>query len=254
MFYISTATDIGIKRENNQDSLFAKEYETKLGTVAFAVLCDGMGGLQHGEIASRSIVKAFVEWAERVLPRIDPNALEDCYIRQEWTSIVAEENEKLREYGQRNGCSIGSTLVTLLLTEKRYYILNIGDSRVYRIDDRVTQLTEDHTVIAEEIRKGNLSEEQALASPIKSVLTRCVGVSTHVYPDLFFGDTGRGTTYMLCSDGFRHKISKEEMAEHLLPSSNNIDLCMKTGIYTLIERNKARGETDNISVINVYVE
>lgn len=252
-FFIATATDVGIKRDSNQDSLFANEYETPCGRVAFAVLCDGMGGLQHGEVASASIVGAFSAWAEETLPRLSPDMLEDCHIRREWMRIVASENEKLREYGRLNGCSIGSTLVALLLTQSRYYALNIGDSRIYRLAGRAEQLTEDHTLVAEEIRKGNLTEEQATASPIKSVLTRCVGVSAHVYPDLFFGDTGVETAYMLCSDGFRHKITKDEMLEQLLPRGGSDASSLDEGLRTLIERNKARGETDNISAIDIYV-
>lgn len=253
-FFCTSATDVGIKRTENQDAMFVKEYRTIYGKAVFAVLCDGMGGLQHGEVASASVTAAFSEWADSVLPTPDLHQLEDHYIRQEWTRIIVEENTKLRKHGEANGYSIGSTVTAMLLTEARYYILNIGDSRAYKISDDVTQLTEDHTVIAEEIRKGNLSEEQAAVSPLKSVLTRCVGVSEYAYPDLFFGDTGSGTAYMLCSDGFRHKINRAEMREKLLPKGGDPLEQMRTGIRELIERNKARGETDNITVINIYVD
>ena len=253
-YFVATESDAGIKRAVNQDALFVKEYAARGGNVVFAVLCDGMGGLQYGEIASASVIEAFSSWADRVLPMIDAQDLEDHFVRKEWTDIISEENQKLRLYGQNNNCVVGSTVTALLLTESRYYVLNIGDSRAYQIGDEVKQLTEDHTVIAEEIRKGNMSEAQASASPMKSVLTRCIGVSAQVYPDLFFGEPKAQITYLLCSDGFRHKISPDEMKAHLLPDEEqDPQQQLETGIHTLIELNMSRMETDNISAIGIYL-
>ena len=254
-FYVSAATDVGVRKQVNQDSLSVKRFLTPDGEVIFAVLCDGMGGLQHGELASKSIVQAFSDWGDQILTQLLRSPLEDHRIRKEWERIVSEQNKLLRSYGLRNGCELGSTVCVLLLSQRRYYILNIGDSRVYEIGASVRQLTQDHTVVAEAVRLKNLTPEQAAKAPMQNVLTRCVGVSETVFPDLFFGVPRSGVTYMLCSDGFRHHISEEELRFYLLRSEDDgeiFDIRQRT--HMLIEKNKQRGETDNISVIAIYTQ
>lgn len=253
-FYVSTITDVGIKRKENQDSLFAATYFDGVEEIAFAVLCDGMGGLAHGAMASASIVSAFSKWAEERLTNLDCSLLSDQQIRMEWTDLVQRENEKLVLFGRTGGAAVGSTLTAALLTSQRYYVLNIGDSRTYFLNENARQITLDHTIVAEEVRKGNLSEAQAECAPIRNVLTRCVGVAKSVQPDFFFGVTEKETVCLLCSDGFRHKISKEEMKENLLPVNGSDGSKLSGGLKELVELNKARGETDNISAVAIYIQ
>lgn len=253
-FYISAATDIGTHRKINQDSLFVRRLETRTGKMVLAVLCDGMGGLNFGELASAAIVSAFTDWMYRELPALSQSPLEDHAIREQWNRLIKEQNRLIRSYGQRCHCTTGSTVTALLLTENRYFLLNIGDSRAYEIAEQVIQLTEDHTVVANEVRLGNLTKEQAEHSSIQNVLTRCVGVQKEVWPDLFFGTVRKGAVYMLCSDGFRHRLTTEEMQEHLLNAAKKELSQMKCREEYLIELVKQRGETDNISVITIYTE
>lgn len=186
-FYISAGTDIGIKRKINQDSLFVRKLMTKTGKMVLAVLCDGMGGLDAGEIASAALTDAFTDWMYQELPVLSQNPLEDCVIRKQWENLITEQNNRIRCYGWKNDCITGSTITALLLTEYRYYLLNIGDSRAYKIGEEPLQMTEDHTVAAGEVRKGFLTREQAEHSDSRNILTRCVGVQEEVYPDLFLG-------------------------------------------------------------------
>lgn len=253
-FYISATTDIGTRRKINQDSLFVRRLETRTGKMALAVLCDGMGGLNFGELASASIIEAFTDWMYQDLSVLSQDPLEDHAVREQWSSLIAEQNRRIRAYGRRYHCTTGSTVTALLLTEQRYFLLNIGDSRAYEIAEQVTQLTEDHTVVANEVRLGNLTKEQAEHSPIQNVLTRCVGVKEEAWPDLFFGTVKKGTVYMLCSDGFRHRLATEEMQEYLLHAAQREPSQMKCQEEYLIELTKQRGETDNISVITIYTE
>jgi serine/threonine protein phosphatase PrpC len=250
-FYVAGSTDIGIKRKVNQDTLFLQQLSTETGNMAVAVLCDGMGGLRYGEFASASIASAFSAWVGDTLPVLACKPLEDDEIRAQWTTLISDQNQRIRSYGQRENCAIGSTVTALLLTERRYFLLNIGDSRAYEIGEEVKQLTLDHTVIANEVRLGNMTPEQAEASPMKSVLTKCVGVAESVEPDFFFGKTGKNVVYMLCSDGFRHRITTEEMRGYLQPHTKSEIQNMKRQEEALIELNKQRGESDNISVITI---
>ncbi len=255
-FYTASATDIGTKKQINQDSLSLKSFITPIGNVALAVLCDGMGGLSHGEIASRLIVSAFEDWAELNLPILAQSEIYDGDIRRQWTEIIESQNNAIRLFGEQNGFKIGSTATVMLLTETRYYILNIGDSRAYKISGvGVTRITADHTVIENEIKLGNMTEAQAMNSPMRSVLTRCIGISDSAEPDMFFGDIEPETVYLLCSDGFRHLITEEEMKTSLLISAKSQDPeHIETGIKNLIDLNKARGETDNISAVAIYAK
>lgn len=252
-FIISASTDVGIRRAVNQDSLFVRKLHTAIGKMVFAVLCDGMGGLKYGEVASAVLIDAFTDWMYIYLPKLSQRQLEDYIIREQWIAVINAQNSRIREFGMQNNCSVGSTITALLLTENRYFLLNIGDSRAYEIADQVVQLTYDHTVVANEVRLGNLTPEQAELAPGQNILTKCVGVAESVYPDMFFGDTKRNAVYMLCSDGFRHKISAEEMRGYLLSEGYQSISAMKKEEY-LIELNKQRGETDNISVITIYTK
>jgi len=250
-FYISATTDVGTKKNINQDSLFVRKMATKIGKMVFAVLCDGMGGLKKGEIASASLISAFTDWMYKCLPELSQKPLEDGIIKDQWFAVITKQNDKIRAYGQQKNCLMGSTITALLLKESRFFLLNIGDSRAYELSGKARQLTTDHTVVAEEVTKGNLTAEQAENAPMINVLTRCVGVSETIYPDMFFGDTKKNVIYMLCSDGFRHQISPEEAMEHLCSTNGTYDAEMKLREEYLIELNKQRGETDNISVITI---
>lgn len=251
-FYTAAITDVGTKKQINQDRIFVRQYHTQIGRVVFAALCDGMGGLKYGELASASIVAAFADWADGLLPSLCSAPVSDHDIRVAWTRIIAEQNQAILQAGLQRGVSIGSTVSVLLLTEARYFVLNIGDSRVYEIGAATKQITTDHTVIEQEIQLGNLTPEQAETAPMRGVLTRCVGVAPVVYPDLYFGDTRRNAVYMLCSDGFRHHVSRDEMS-YLRPERGEpMDVLQSRAEY-LVELNKLRGETDNISIISIYV-
>ena len=252
-FYISSITDTGTKKSVNQDCIFAEQFDTPIGRAAFAVLCDGMGGLEHGEVASALLTAAFANWAYKALPALARAPIEDNAIRSDWTSLVTQLNTQIRQYGSQRGAAVGSTVTALLLTQTRYYALNIGDSRAYEIGAAVTQITDDHTVVADAVRLGNMTPEQAELAPMKNVLTRCVGVEEHVYPDMFFGTPRKDTVYMLCSDGFRHCVSANELHEFLFAKNSSDPERMKQQAQALVELNKQRGETDNISVITIFV-
>ena len=247
-FIVSARTDIGLTKTTNQDSLSMRVVNTPQGRMVFAVLCDGMGGLDKGEVASASVIRAFDNWLHNQLPALCNAPIEDSAIREQWNNIVTEQNNTIKSYGARQGVKLGTTVVAMLLTQNRYYILNVGDSRAYEISDAVKQLTNDQTFVAREVALGNMTEEQAMTDERRSVLLQCVGASDDVYPDMFFGDTHDNAIYMLCSDGFRHEISVDEIFEKLNPNVNLDENMMNTHSEELIELNKARKERDNISV------
>lgn len=247
-FIISANTDIGISKSTNQDSLTIMVLNTPLGRMAFSVLCDGMGGLEKGEIASASVVNAFRNWAINDLPQLCIGPLEDAEIRSQWEKIITEQNQTIKTYGARHGVRLGTTVVVMLLTQTRFYILNVGDSRAYELTTVIRQITSDQTFVAREIAMGNMTPEEAARDSRRNVLLQCVGASDNVYPDMFFGDVQQNAIYMLCSDGFRHEITSEEIYEKLQPGVLFDDYTMQQNTISLIELNKQRQERDNISV------
>ena len=250
-YIISGSTDIGNTKQTNQDSYNVRVLSAPQGKMVFAVLCDGMGGLAKGEVASSSLVNAFVKWSDNVLPELAKNGITDSAIRNDWINIATDFNEKIKLYGKKIGAAVGTTVTAILITGTRYYIINVGDTRAYEILDGVRVLTKDQTVVAREVEQGILTAEQAEKDTRRSVLLQCVGASEFVYPDMFFGDTKVNAVYMLCTDGFRHEITSEEIYTYLNPNVMVDADGMKQNMDSLISLNKQRQERDNITVISI---
>ena len=250
-FLVSANTDKGLVKDTNQDGMSVKVLNTKQGKMVFAILCDGMGGLAKGEVASTTVIAAFNDWVYNSLPRLCEAPIEDAVIRKQWEDIVVRQNASIGAYGARQGIRLGTTAVVMLITQTRYYILNVGDSRAYEISDTLYQLTEDQTFVAREVQQGRMTEEEAKTDPRRSVLLQCVGASDSVYPDMFFGDTKQDAVFMLCSDGFRHEITPDEIYERFHPTVLTDNDAMNNSSLYLIDLNKQRAERDNISVLLV---
>lgn len=118
-FIVSATTDIGITKSTNQDSLSVKVINTPQGRMTFAILCDGMGGLDKGEVASASVIQAFDNWVHNSLPNLCNSPLEDSVIREQWNQIITEQNNTIKNYGARQGVKLGTTAVIMLITQTR---------------------------------------------------------------------------------------------------------------------------------------
>ena len=247
-FNISANTDIGTRKKTNQDSLSVKVVNTKQGRMTIAVLCDGMGGLEKGEMASASVIKAMEDWTREKLPILCEQPLDFSKVQVQWETMMGQLNHELIRYGNQCGVKLGTTVVAMLITESRYLIMNVGDSRAYEITDSIIQLTEDHSLVAREVALGKLTKEEAETDKRNNILLQCVGASGTVSPDFFVGATKLPAVYMLCSDGFRHYVKPHEMFEGLNPKVLTNEQIMYKNGNQLIELNKMRNEKDNISV------
>ncbi|MBU3112351.1 PP2C family protein-serine/threonine phosphatase [Clostridium lacusfryxellense] len=247
-FLVAAHTDVGIKKNTNQDSLCIKTANTNLGKVVLAVICDGMGGLSKGELASATLVKAYSDWFKDSFPQLLYNGLSDDILKSEWENIAFTQNERIMRYGESQRVNLGTTLTVLLMAKNRYYVLNIGDSRAYEISDTIFQITKDQTVVAREIERGNMTPAQAKVDPGRNVLLQCVGASKIIEPDFFAGEVKENAVYMLCSDGFRHEITQKEIFTSFNADILTNEDIMKTKAIYLVELNKQRLEQDNISV------
>ncbi|WP_428909695.1 PP2C family protein-serine/threonine phosphatase [Niallia sp. Krafla_26] len=242
-------TDIGTKKTSNQDSLLLKIADTSVGKVVLAMICDGMGGLSQGEVASASVIQAFSDWFEQELPyQLAKQDVSDIQYR--WDRLIKEQNQRIAQYGRNKNIQLGTTWTAVLIIEDHSMLIgHVGDTRVYRISNGLEVLTEDQTVVAREIKRGRLTREQAERDPRRNVLLQCIGASKIVEPDFITERPERGEVIMLCSDGFRHVISEREIFEAFSPDRLTNETIMKQKAIQLVELNKQRHETDNITVL-----
>ena len=254
MRYIATAdTDIGISKDTNQDSMLIKHATVDGYEVLLAVVCDGMGGLSKGELASATVIRAFSKWFDEELP-YELDSVDMQVIGAKWALMLKELNGQILEYSSAHRIEgVGTTFSGILFVDDQYVIGHVGDTRVYRIDSTITQLTTDQTFVAREISRGTMTAEQAKTDKRRNLLLQCVGASKVVEPQIICGQTTKGA-YMLCSDGFRHEISDEEMYESLNPINLMNKDAMHNNAKYLIEQVKRREEKDNISVLLVKAE
>lgn len=248
-FLTALHTDIGTVKKVNQDSLFLKVAQSEFGEIAMAGVCDGLGGLSKGELASKTVVEFFSNWFDKELPLILNNDFSFEKIANEWKKDIELLNEKISKHGDKHGFTLGTTIVIVLCIDKHVIVCNVGDTRCYSIKTDIKQITKDHTVVAKEIEEGKLTPEEALKDPRSSTLLQCIGASPVINCDFFEMELSSGTVLLLCSDGFRHYISSKELLGVLKPSVLLDETIMKTCLIDLIELNKQRGERDNISAV-----
>lgn len=253
MRFTATAdTDVGIVKATNQDSVLIKHAETPEGEILMAIMCDGMGGLSKGELASAHVIRAFDRWFENELPELAYTVPLQS-IANNWTEFLHVLNREIMGYLTDPNESMGTTFTGMLFIGDEYLIMHVGDSRAYYIGSTLDILTKDQTFVAREVERGNMTPEQARIDRRRSILLQCVGASRNMMPDIIIGKTRRGA-YMLCSDGFRHEISPAEIYGSLNPINLLNKDAMHNNVRYLIDLNKKRRERDNISVILIKAE
>lgn len=245
-------TDIGTTKSTNQDSVLIKHASVDGDEVLMAIVCDGMGGLSKGELASATVITSFAKWFDEELP-LELASVDMQVIGAKWSLLLKKLNAQILEYGGRIGENLGTTFSGILFIGNQYLIAHVGDSRVYHIGSNMNQLTTDQTFVAREISRGTMSASIAKNDSRRNLLLQCVGASRVVEPQLICGTIERGA-YMLCSDGFRHEITEAEMFESLHPSNLMNKTAMHSNVRYLIDQVKLRQERDNISVVLIKVD
>lgn len=238
-------TDIGLKRQKNEDScLMCAPKDPTLGEERGVLFCvaDGMGGASAGEFASRMSLRAFHKAYFEGPRAAIPPALRDALI--EANQRVFEEAEDNPEYS-----GMGTTLSAVLIFGGWAYVAQVGDSRVYllRANGGLHQITEDHSLVAEQVRNGVLSEAEAENSSFKNLITRAVGIKADVEVDLFAVRLEEGDTLLICSDGLSNMVPNAELATILA------DHDLKAGTRKVVEMALDNGGTDNVTAVTVRV-
>lgn len=246
-------SDIGIRRKVNQDAVYMHHIAIAGEEAVFCILCDGMGGFKDGELASASVVHAYIGWFKKIFIKHSEQRDEKAVI-SEWNNIAVKINSDIYKYGVKKGIRIGTTAVVILLWRGRYIILNIGDSRVYEMTDNIMQLTKDHTWVQREFEEGRITKEQARTHKKRNILLHCIGGNPSVALDFFVGNVKHNAVYMLCSDGIRNKVSDDELFYFFHPTCMNSKEAIVNNIKYIFELNKLRNETDNMTVAIIKAE
>ncbi len=252
-FVTAAHSDIGIKKKTNQDAMMIKTARTDYGKICFAAVCDGMGGLAKGELASASLIRILSRWFEEKFPEILYRGIRPKMLKKTWEQLICEANDRLGAYGRDRHVKLGTTVSVLLLAGNMYYIMHVGDSRIYKLTREIRQLTKDQTVVQREIDLGRLTPEEARRDPRRNILLQCVGASSVIIPGFYMGNIETPCSFLLCSDGFRHEITAEEILERLGPEAVSEEKRMLEQLRFMAELDKCRREEDNISAGLIYV-
>jgi PPM family protein phosphatase len=249
-FRSSVKTDVGLRRQNNEDSFLVNE------DLGLYIVCDGMGGHAGGETASRIAVET-IETALLAARQREDNpfahhaAIEESplaeALRQSIEAACAEVFQKSREVEALQG--MGTTCIALLVKDAQAIIGHVGDSRAYLVrGSQAYQLTDDHSLVNEQVRAGLLTPDEARHSKLKNVITRSVGFEEEVVVDLLGLATQAGDKLMLCSDGLSNMVGIDEIRNAFV--NHPIDEVPGR----LIDLANQRGGDDNSTVIALVRE
>lgn len=228
-------TDIGLKRKINQDA-FLKDDALQLYVVA-----DGMGGHRGGEVASQLAVDVMRRFCAEN-PSMAP--------RERLDKAVNLSCKEIFEQSKKNSdlAGMGTTIVAVAFHEGAAYIAQVGDSRVYLMSNGgIWQVTEDHSLVNEEIRAGRLAVGQESTYQFRNVITRSVGYEDHVNVDVYRRTVASGDTFLLCTDGLSGMVSIAEIRDGVAKHGPEM------GLKSLIGLANARGGDDNITALIVEV-
>jgi len=229
----ASATNVGMVRKINEDAVFSKP-DINLWAVA-----DGMGGHEAGNVASNMIVN--------ILDEIEEKANLDAFVSIVEDKII-DVNQRLLEYSEimLDGRIVGSTVAILLIKGRIGVCLWAGDSRLYRHrNGDIKQITVDHSHVAELLKQGVISIEEAESHPDSNVITRAVGTCENLYVDIDVFAVNMGDTFLLCTDGLYNAVTKESIVECLQQDD------IETATNSLIETSLNNGASDNVSVVLV---
>ena len=229
-------TDVGQRRVTNQD--FVYRSDEPVGNLPnLYIVADGMGGHKAGDYASHytaeTLIESVTEDEEKNPIKIIRKAIEKANERVLEKSLSDEEL-----------AGMGTTVVVATVIGHYLYVANVGDSRLYLITDKITQITKDHSLVEEMVRIGEINREQARNHPDKNIVTRAVGIKKEVKIDFFDMRLEKGDLILMCSDGLSNMLEDREIEEIIKKGGELSEI-----VDELVERANQNGGKDNIAVI-----
>ncbi|MBN2382512.1 Stp1/IreP family PP2C-type Ser/Thr phosphatase [bacterium] len=237
--HYTAKTDVGLKRKVNEDCVYVNE------NIGLCAVADGMGGHSAGDVASRMVIDIVEESFSDFVPTDDESVKE-----------ALNETIQLANYAIKTSASqnpeqrgMGSTITLLYFHDGKYYIAQVGDSRAYLLrENQIHQITEDHSLVQQELEKGLITEEEAEAHVFKNIITRAVGIKDEVEVDFYSDRIIEGDLMLLCTDGLTNKVSNLDLLKEITDSDS-----LATAADRLVDLANDRDGSDNISVVLVGV-
>lgn len=232
-------TDIGQRRETNQDYVYTSE--KPVGNLPnLFIVADGMGGHNAGDYASKYTVETIVDVASKS-KLTEPIAILDEAIQTANRMLIDRANENPQMKG------MGTTVVALTILGSHLFIANVGDSRLYVVNQEIQQITRDHSLVEEMVRLGELDKEIAREHPDKNIITRAIGAIAEVDIDFFEIDVEQGDSILMCSDGLTNMIEDEDIRAIIMSQRDVAEQAEK-----LVDTANRNGGRDNITVIVIH--
>ena len=229
-------TDIGRKREVNQDYVFATDQP--IGNIPnLLIVADGMGGHKAGDFASKYTTESVVESLKQSTLS-GPQAMFEEAISKANTEIID------LAAGDVNLEGMGTTLVVATVIEHTLYFANVGDSRLYVIGDEIKQLSKDHSLVEEMVRLGGINEDEAKHHPDKNIITRAIGAKSDVEIDFFEYRIVEGDIILMCTDGLSNMVEDEDVFRIIKGSRD-----LPEAVQGLIDQANLNGGKDNIGIV-----
>ncbi len=243
-YVVSSRTDIGLLRQYNEDSLYVCGLDLNISSLGLLVgVADGMGGHNGGDVASQLAVRTLGTYYEGENGVNDTPTLLEKLIR-----VVEEANRAIYSVSSENEglCGMGTTLTSVCLRGDEALIAHVGDSRAYLFRDGVlTQLTEDHSLVAQAVREGILTPEQAARHPQRNIITRALGTKDTVEVDSLVIKIQKGDLLLLSSDGLHGFVEDPEITDILARAAE----CLDDVTDDLIKGALEKGGPDNVTVV-----
>jgi protein phosphatase len=240
---IHSKIDKGVVRNSNQDAFIAGNISPE---VTFAVVCDGMGGANAGNVASEIAVKTISEYLyNSYRDNMTPDDVEKII-----KNAISSANYMIYDKSVKNEAfkGMGTTVTVALIKDKTAIYAHVGDSRIYLVSDQIKQLTKDHSMVQSLIESGKITAQDAKVHPRKNIITRALGVEEQVIADFGLMFLHDGDTLMLCTDGLTNFVS-EDIILDTFKKYDKSEICDK-----LIDLANEGGGGDNITVVTLGVE
>lgn len=253
MANLALVCDKGAVRRVNQDACCVMAAASMAGEVVMAVVCDGVGGLSAGEVASSTVVRGFVRWFECELPGLIRDFMRRgtaATVEGAWKRLLCDLNDTMLQNGAKAESLMGTTFTGMLVCGGSYLVGHVGDCRAYIVRGAtIEQITEDQTLMARMIANGELKHDALKGFERNNVILQSVGTQKKLVPAFYTGNVGQHDICVLCSDG-AYKMAGEP---GLLDAFAHADVCSERGLREacddVLTRDLVAGERDNLTMV-----
>lgn len=253
MAHLALVCDKGAVRSVNQDACCVLAATSMAGEIVMAVVCDGVGGLSGGEVASSTVVRGFVNWFECELPGLIQGLVRSgtvATIESAWQGLLCNLNDVMLQNGTRTESLMGTTFTGMLVCGGSYLVGHVGDCRAYIVRGAaITQITEDQTLMARMIASGKLKHDAQKGFECKNVILQSVGTQKTLMPAFYTGNVCPHDICVLCSDGAYKMAGESGLLDVFARADVHSEQGLRKACGDVLARDLLAGERDNLTIV-----